>query len=74
MTQARTNDSLGYLSSRPLTPVATAVIGFVALLVKWDERRRSRKALAELDHFMLFDIGITPEQARREISRPFWRD
>lgn len=74
MTQARTNDLLGYLSSRPLTPGATLAIRFVAMLVKWDERQRSRKALAKLDSHMLNDIGLTTQQARDEVSRPFWRD
>lgn len=36
------------------------------------ERSRSRGALAELNDYMLKDIGITREQACRESRRHFW--
>lgn len=36
------------------------------------ERSRSRGALAELNDYMLKDIGLTREQARREARRHFW--
>lgn len=36
------------------------------------ERRKSRLDLLELTDTQLGDIGITPEQARREGIRPFW--
>ena len=36
------------------------------------ERRRSRKALRELDDRLLKDIGISRADAYRESSRPFW--
>ncbi|MFZ1661689.1 MAG: DUF1127 domain-containing protein [Paracoccaceae bacterium] len=31
-----------------------------------------RRALSHLDIHILRDIGITPEQARREANRPGW--
>jgi uncharacterized protein YjiS (DUF1127 family) len=36
-------------------------------------RARQRRALARLEPDLLRDIGITPEQARREAAKPSWR-
>ncbi len=44
-----------------------------ALIVGWYERSRQRKRLAELDEFLLRDIGISKREAEREIAKPFWR-
>jgi uncharacterized protein YjiS (DUF1127 family) len=43
-----------------------------ALLLCWVERGRQRRALSALDDRLLRDIGVTPEEARRESTRPFW--
>ncbi|GHE20196.1 DUF1127 domain-containing protein [Halomonas urumqiensis] len=37
------------------------------------QRRRTRRALLGLDKRLLDDIGINPEQARREATKPFWK-
>ena len=37
------------------------------------QRRRQRRALAELDERLLADLGLTRAQAARETARPFWR-
>jgi len=37
-------------------------------------RQRQRAALAQLDEHLLRDIGVSPEQARAESDKPFWRD
>lgn len=39
-----------------------------------NQRSRQRRALARLDARLLRDIGVSPEQARRETTKPFWRD
>ncbi len=39
----------------------------------WSRRRRTRPSLAELDDYMLRDIGLTRAEARQESSIPFWR-
>ena len=39
----------------------------------WVSRSRQRKQLACLDARMLADIGITAEQAKLEIAKPFWK-
>lgn len=36
-------------------------------------RWRQRRDLADLDDYLLRDIGVTREQARREAGRPFWQ-
>ncbi|MBO6900668.1 MAG: DUF1127 domain-containing protein [Rhizobiaceae bacterium] len=40
---------------------------------RWYDRYVQRRTLAELDARMLADIGVTPEEARQEIRKPFWR-
>ncbi len=39
----------------------------------WANRSRQRKQLAFLDAHILADIGITTEQAKFEIAKPFWK-
>ncbi|MGH8390378.1 MAG: DUF1127 domain-containing protein [Pseudomonas sp.] len=45
-------------------------------LSRWDlfwQRLHTRKALLALTPAQLKDIGLTPEQAREEGLKPFWR-
>ncbi len=68
-----------------MTVVTTAVAttyrakparGLSALLRRWalwQERSRQRQRLAQLDDHLLKDIGLRPDQAAREASKPFWR-
>lgn len=45
-------------------------------LTAWIARQRYRRDLArqlELGNHLVKDIGLTPEQALNEISKPFWR-
>ncbi|MHA1159148.1 MAG: DUF1127 domain-containing protein [Alphaproteobacteria bacterium] len=37
------------------------------------ERAHQRRALSKLDADLLADVGLTREQAGREIEKPFWR-
>jgi uncharacterized protein YjiS (DUF1127 family) len=39
----------------------------------WLERSRQRRALAELDDYLLRDIGLTRDEAQRECANPFWK-
>ncbi|HLQ17974.1 MAG TPA: DUF1127 domain-containing protein [Tabrizicola sp.] len=36
-------------------------------------RRRDRNRLAHLDAHLLRDIGMDPQEARRECAKPFWQ-
>lgn len=50
------------LFARVLTALSTASI-----------RRRDRNRLAHLDTHLLRDIGLDPQDARRECAKPFWQ-
>ena len=50
--------------------VAAWATGFYA---RCEERWRSRRALEMLDDRGLRDIGITRDQAHREINKAFWK-
>lgn len=41
-------------------------------IATWRRVARERRRLLELDPRLLADMGLTPEQAGREASRPFW--
>jgi hypothetical protein len=43
-----------------------------AAINTWNERRRQRLRLRELDEWTLKDIGITREEADGEVRKPFW--
>lgn len=60
-------------ATQPLPVIAKWAIAFAAAVTLWDRRARTRKSLARLDHADLHDIGITPEQAREEISKRYWQ-
>jgi len=42
-------------------------------LVRWLDASRSRQSLDQLDEYLLRDIGLTREDARREASKFFWQ-
>lgn len=72
MTQNTSVSSLTYLQNRPLTPAANFAVKLAVVLVKWAERHATRKALYRLDDYLLDDIGVSREDARKEVARPFW--
>ncbi|MCB1788585.1 MAG: DUF1127 domain-containing protein [Gammaproteobacteria bacterium] len=47
--------------------------GFAARLAQIEQRRRQRQALARLDARLLRDVGISVQQAAREVRKPLWR-
>lgn len=51
---------------------AAARPGILMMLDTWYSRIRQRRALAELDDYLLRDCGLTREQVAREIDKPFW--
>jgi uncharacterized protein YjiS (DUF1127 family) len=42
-------------------------------LLLWDERARQRRQLAELDDYMLRDLGLTRADVAGEIRKAFWQ-
>ena len=46
---------------------------FAATLSIWIRRATTRRALRELDHRLLADIGRTEHERRRECAKWFWR-
>ncbi|HET6183048.1 MAG TPA: DUF1127 domain-containing protein [Acetobacteraceae bacterium] len=55
---------------RPPRPPVMERLG-TALRAAW-RRYRTRQALAELDGFLLKDIGVTYAEAEHEANKPFW--
>lgn len=53
--------------------VAGALDSLAALIRTWSFRAQSRRELAELDDFLLADLGLDPIEAAREAAKPFWR-
>ena len=42
-------------------------------VVTWSDRYKTRRPLSTMSYALLEDIGVTPEQAKREAAKPFWR-
>jgi uncharacterized protein YjiS (DUF1127 family) len=50
--------------------------GWLRTLLFWNERSRQRRRLgelADLNDYLLKDIGLTRDEALREAEKPFWR-
>jgi uncharacterized protein YjiS (DUF1127 family) len=67
MTAAPLSKPVVRLSSTPSLRAAWRLLG------RWSARRRQRADLADLDTRLLADIGVSPQEARREAATPFWR-
>lgn len=66
-------------ASRPalptaLPPASRLLVGLALMLAAWEDRRRTRAALARLDAHLLQDIGIGTDRATTECTKPFWQD
>ena len=42
-------------------------------LARWYDRHLQRLDLAEIDEHLLRDLGLTPEDVRRECAKRFWQ-
>jgi len=58
----------------PLPPLSRLLVGIALMLAAWEDRRRTRAALARLDDHLLQDIGLGADRAAGECTKPFWRD
>jgi uncharacterized protein YjiS (DUF1127 family) len=69
-----TNDALAVLNTtRSLPLLAVVSVKFAACVTKWATRRRTRLNLDQLEAWQLRDVGITPDAARDEMRKVFWR-
>jgi len=65
---------LALLANRPTLPTAARIaVRLAVVVVAWDTRARSRRALGKLAPDMLRDIGLTPREAQDEAAQPFWK-
>lgn len=62
------------LTGRPLPPVSAALFTLARVVLVWEQRRATRRAMARLDGHMRRDIGLTAEAVADETGKPFWRD
>ncbi len=59
--------------NRPLPPLARVLHGLTLVVLRWEERRQTRRNLRALDDHLLRDIGIPPDVAWREGQKRFWQ-
>ena len=60
----------GGLSVASFGPWSKNVTGIVTL---WMARSRQRRHLAALDDDALLDLGLSHQDVRREVNKPFWQ-
>mgnify|MGYP003675446276 FL=1 len=69
-----TTDALAVLTtSRSLPLLAVISVTFAATVTKWVARRQTRLSLNQLEAWQLDDLGLTPEAARTEARKVFWK-
>ncbi|APZ54769.1 DUF1127 domain-containing protein [Salipiger abyssi] len=74
MTSTTQAPLIAYLDAqRPLPPQSAFALRIAVVLAKWSERRRTRRALAQLDPHLLRDIGLERHVAHKEARRMFWQ-
>ncbi len=61
-------------SQHSLPPLAGLAVRFAVVVTKWDTRRKTRRALRDLDSHLLKDIGLDRLTAQAEAAKPFWQD
>lgn len=54
-------------------PVSAMLYRVVLVIAQWETRRKTRLELKDLDAYLLKDIGMTPDMARIEARKPFYR-
>lgn len=61
------------ISTLPLRTHSGALSRVRTALITALTRRRERQRLAHLDAHLLRDIGLDPQEVRRECTKPFWQ-
>lgn len=62
-----------HISTLPLRTHSGALLRVRTALITVLTRRRERQRLAHLDAHLLRDIGLDPQEVRRECTKPFWQ-
>lgn len=62
-----------HISTLPLRTHSGALSRVRTALITVLTRRRERQRLAHLDAHLLRDIGLDPQEVRRECTKPFWQ-
>ena len=57
-----------------LPPLASVIFALAVTVLKWEQRKLTRRALARLDAHLLADIGLNATMADAEGRKPFWQD
>ena len=70
---ARSSVALPWTVGQTRNSGGTNWFAIVAIVGRWIERAHQRRALSKLDAYLLADVGLTKEQAGREVEKPFWR-
>lgn len=68
-------EAAGMRTFRQLSVSSSSAGGWLRTLGFWIDRSRQRKQLgelAELNDYLLKDIGVSREEALREAEKPFW--
>ena len=60
-------------ANRALPPLATLCVALAVIVLTWEERRATRRALGQMDDHMLRDIGLDVRSALSEARKPFWK-
>ena len=69
-----TTDALAVLNTaRSLPLLAVISVKFAATVTKWATRRQTRLSLEHLEAWQLDDLGITPDAARTDPQKVFWK-
>jgi len=55
------------------TGISDGVLTLLDTVLTWNDRRRQRRELLDLDDHLLKDIGVTRVDAEWEGRKPFWR-
>lgn len=75
MTQTLTlsTDAVAILNQRGTPVLAVLAVKFAVCVTKMTTRRRTRRALAQLEPWQLRDVGLTPREAHDEQIKVFWK-
>ena len=65
--------SVYFGGSERSSPLGHKPEGLLSLVFLWQDRMRQRHQLAEMDDYMLRDIGLSRADAERESRKHFWR-